>query len=153
MTIPGPTVTPGWYADAYQPGMLRWHDGQQWTAHTHPAAPSPHPGGGQLGQGSHEPFRTAYPYAAPQHGKDKHALHWVVPVDRRGWAIAAGYTGIATLPCFFLAPVALALGIWALVDLRRNGGYGKGRAWFAVVVGAICTPLLLWVVATGAFGS
>ena len=40
--VQAPSATPsghpaGWYADYTGTGMLRWWDGQQWTAHTHPA--------------------------------------------------------------------------------------------------------------------
>jgi hypothetical protein len=34
------TTPPGWYPDAQVPGQNRYWDGQQWTAHTAPAAPS-----------------------------------------------------------------------------------------------------------------
>jgi len=32
-------MQPGWYADPWHPGGLRWWDGWQWTPHTSPAAP------------------------------------------------------------------------------------------------------------------
>ncbi|MDR1450412.1 MAG: DUF2510 domain-containing protein [Propionibacteriaceae bacterium] len=34
---------PGWYSDPNAPQTLRWFDGQQWTAHTQPAAAQPQP--------------------------------------------------------------------------------------------------------------
>ena len=70
---------------------------------------------------------------------DDPAMRWVLPVGRSGWAIAAGYLGlfaVLVLP----APVALAIGIVALRDLKRNPSkLGKGRAIFGLVMGAIGT--------------
>ena len=118
MAHSGAAVDPGWYQDAYAPGVLRWFDGEQWTPHTRSAA------------------------AGPQD-----PLHWVVPVGRRGWAIAAGYVAIVAAFCWLLAPIALGMGVWALVDIKRHGGLGQGRAWFAIATGGVGTLLLLLIVA------
>ncbi|MGX6605227.1 DUF4190 domain-containing protein [Micromonosporaceae bacterium Da 78-11] len=49
---------------------------------------------------------------------------------------------------WFLGPVALGLGIWALVKASRDGSHGRGRAVFAVVVGTLSSALLVLVLAT-----
>lgn len=36
-TLPPPSAPPGWYADPWQPGELRWWDGLRWTHHHAPA--------------------------------------------------------------------------------------------------------------------
>ena len=69
----------------------------------------------------------------------------MVPVGRRGWAITAGYVAIFAAFCWALAPIALGMGLWALVDINRHGGLGRGRAWFAIAVGAVGTLLLLLI--------
>ncbi|MEV2220115.1 DUF2510 domain-containing protein [Nocardia vinacea] len=33
---PAPSLTPGWYPDPANPGVVRWFDGRQWTPHTQP---------------------------------------------------------------------------------------------------------------------
>lgn len=70
-------------------------------------------------------------------------MQWLLPVGRSGWAIAAGYLGLLSLIPIF-APFALATGIIALRDLKKNPHRtGYGRAIFGVVMGSIFTVLVL----------
>ena len=74
------------------------------------------------------------------------ALEWAVPINRSGWAIAAGYVSLVSIPFLMLGPVAIALGVISLVDLRKHPTKkGHGRAWFAIVYGALATALLAYV--------
>ncbi len=59
-------------------------------------------------------------------------------------AIAAAIAIVA----WFLGPIALGLGIWALAKASRDGSHGRGRAIFAVVVGSLSSVLLVLVLAT-----
>lgn len=34
-----PSVRPGWFADPWDPGQLRYHDGLEWTGHVQPTLP------------------------------------------------------------------------------------------------------------------
>ena len=111
-------AAPGWYADPHAPHQWRWFDGRQWTAHTAPVA-------------------TA--------GRDR-SMEVLLPVNRSGLAIAAGYAGLFSILLVF-APVALALGLLALRDLTSKPTVGgRGRAWFGVVAGALGTLGLLVVI-------
>ena len=56
-------------------------------------------------------------------------------------AIAAGYAGMFAV-LVFPAPIALILGIVALRDCHKRSLPGKGRAIFAIVMGAIFSLLL-----------
>ena len=130
----GTTAPAGWYADPYQPGLLRWFDGLTWTDHVAAATPLPptaatvvaHPG-------------RAMPVRPPA---SDGGLHWILPVGRTGLSIAAGYVGLVAMLCFYLAPVSLVLGLLALRELRDPALRGRGRAWFATVVGAIGSAIL-----------
>ena len=63
-------------------------------------------------------------------------LAWAPPGMR--WpALAAGWVGFATIFVWVLAPAAILLGVWDLVDVRRKGGKGAGRGAFALVVGVV----------------
>ena len=67
---------------------------------------------------------------------------WLIPSRTSGWAIAAGYAGMfAIVP--FLAPIALILGMIALRDCKKHSTDGRGRAIFAIVMGAIFSLFLL----------
>jgi uncharacterized protein DUF4190 len=64
--------------------------------------------------------------------------------DLSGYAIAAGYAGLFSL-LILPAPLALGLGIAALRDIRRNGKRGRGRTWFALVLGSLGTVAVLGI--------
>ena len=80
---------------------------------------------------------------------DNAGVRWALPVGRSGWAIAAGYVGLFAV-LLIPAPVALILGIVAIVDIRRHPKrHGMGRAIFGVAMGALFTlPLLILLVLT-----
>ncbi|MBN8646033.1 MAG: DUF4190 domain-containing protein [Planctomycetes bacterium] len=76
---------------------------------------------------------------------DRTFLRIATPMDRSGWAIAAGY---AALFCLIIlpGPLALALGLVALWDLkRRPHKIGRGRAWFGIIAGGLATAVLLLI--------
>jgi uncharacterized RDD family membrane protein YckC len=89
------------------------------------------------------------PLPSPSSSADQ----WLVPVNRSGWCIAAGYLGlfaIIVLP----APAALVVGIIGLRDLRKHPELkGKGRAWFGIIMGGLFTLLLLAVIVSSIVGS
>lgn len=61
-------------------------------------------------------------------------------------AIVAGYVAFLSI-LLVPAPVSLVLGVCALAQLRRRpGAYGRGRAIFAIVMGALFTVALAGVV-------
>jgi hypothetical protein len=74
----------------------------------------------------------------------------ILPVGRTALSIVAGYLGLGAIACF-PAPLALGVGIWAVIDLRRRPGmHGMGRAVFGVVMGAIGTAALVAGIVVGA---
>lgn len=73
---------------------------------------------------------------------------WLLPTNRSGWSIAAGYLGLFSL-LLLPAPFALIAGILGLRDIQRNPGLGgKGRAIFGIVMGGLFSVLLIVVLAT-----
>ena len=127
---PAPATPPpaAWYPDPSVPGQLRWFDGAQWTPHVHPGAPV-----------------QAWPYAQPQGARDR-SVEALIPVNRTGLSIAAGYAGLFAV-LVVTAPIALVLGVLALRDLRDKPDVGgRGRAWFGLVAGALGTLVLVLAV-------
>ena len=112
-------VPAGWYADPSGSPAVRWWDGTQWTDH------------------------VAHP-SAPQHDPASSAMKWMLPLGRSGWAIAAGYAGLFAI-LILPAPLALVLGLVAMFDIRRNRRGGTGRAVFGIVMGALGSALLAFI--------
>jgi len=92
-----------------------------------------------------QPFAAAFAGTAaapPARLGDDPAMRWVLPVGRSGWAIAAGYLAFFSV-LMFPAPFALAIGVIAIRDIKRNPSkHGMGRAVFGVVMGALGTSVL-----------
>ncbi|MDR1383930.1 MAG: hypothetical protein LBJ67_08820 [Planctomycetaceae bacterium] len=70
------------------------------------------------------------------------SLSWILPIHTSGIAILASYAGLLAI-AVFPAPIALTLGIIALIHLRKHPEKkGMGRAIFAIVMGTIFSLLL-----------
>ena len=80
--------------------------------------------------------------------EDNQAMRMIIPIDRSGLAVAAGYLGLVSILVIF-APIALLLGILAIRDIKKNPEkHGMGRAVFAVIMGGIFTVFLfIYVIA------
>jgi len=82
---------------------------------------------------------------------DTPAMRMILPVGRSILAIAAGYAGLFAI-LLFPAPIALILGILAVVDIKKHPEkHGMGRAVFALITGGIFTALLLLFVSLALF--
>jgi hypothetical protein len=74
---------------------------------------------------------------------DDAAIRMLLPVGRSLWAIAAGYFGLFSF-VIFPAPIALVLGIVAILDIKRHPDrHGMGRAIFGLVMGILGTGVLV----------
>lgn len=130
---------PAWYADPQVPGQLRWYDGARWTEHTAPAAPPGYAPPGYAPAGY-----APGGWGAPAQ-RDR-AMEALLPVNRSGLAIAAGYAGLFSILLIF-GPVAILLGVLALRDLAGKPTVGgRGRAWFGIIAGSIGTLVLVLLV-------
>ncbi len=120
----GYAVPPGWYPDPWSMAPLRYFDGSQWTSSLWQQPP---PVAGGL-----DPTSAS--------------TRMLLPVGRTPLAIVAGYVAFLSI-LLVPAPVSLVLGVCALAQLRRRpGAYGRGRAIFAIVMGALFTVALAGVV-------
>ena len=71
------------------------------------------------------------------------AMRMLLPVDRSGYAIDAGYLGLLSVLMIF-APFALVFGMLGVMDIRNNSEkHGMGRVIFGTVMGALFSILLV----------
>ena len=83
---------------------------------------------------------------------DSPAMRMILPVGRSGLAIAAGYVGLFAV-LLVPAPIALILGILAVIDIRRHPEkHGMGRAVFALIMGGIFSILMFIFILSAALG-
>lgn len=156
-SLPYPSSHPSSpYASASYPSSPY---GSSFPDRTAPGAPGYGPAAPGYGPTAHAYGPTAgYGPTAPGYGPvapvDQYgpsgALHWIVPVGRSWQSIVAGYVAILALFVWPVGPVALGLGIWALARARQ-GGHGRGRAVFAVIVGSVASVAAVWALTVGPF--
>jgi uncharacterized membrane protein len=80
-----------------------------------------------------------------QPSQGQKADKWLAPVNRTPLSLIAGYAALFSV-LIIPAPIALGLGIWALIDLKKKPNmWGKGRAWFAVIAGGLFTLVFIAV--------
>lgn len=91
------------------------------------------------------PQNSQTPTPPPQKTTEQKVLEWTVPINRSGWAIAAGYVALFSFPFAFLGPVSVALGIIGLLDARKKQKGGKGRSIFAIVYGGLTSIFFIWI--------
>ncbi len=95
---------------------------------------------------SAHPPTTPGPIPEARNLGDDPIMRIVLPVGRSLWAIAAGYVGLFSV-LLIPAPLALLLGVVAIVDIKRHPKkHGMGRAIFAVIMGALFSVLLAIIV-------
>lgn len=64
-------------------------------------------------------------------------MRMIIPVGRSVWAIVSGYLGFLSV-LLVPAPFAVATGIMAVVEMKRNPKkHGMGRAIFGIVMGTL----------------
>lgn len=77
----------------------------------------------------------------------------LAPRPRSGLAVMAGYLGLCSI-IILPAPIALALGVLALRDLKRRPHLsGRAGAIFGIVMGALGTLVLIWWTVAIAIGT
>lgn len=104
------------------------------------SASAPHPAG---------PYAGAPYQVPPSPGPGAHPsdlVHWLVPLGRPWQSIVAGYLALFALVIWPLGPLAVGFGVAGLRVAAHRHGHGRGRAWFAVVVGVLSTLFLILVV-------
>ena len=81
------------------------------------------------------------------------AMRYIVPGSNvSGIAIAAGYLGLLSL-AMVPAPFALLTGVLAVRAIKRDENKrGLGRAWFGIIMGALGSAALIFVVVASVNG-
>ena len=77
------------------------------------------------------------------HQSSDAGLELLIPINRTGWSIAAGYLGLFSL-IPFIGILAIFISGIAMYDFsRRPDRHGRGRAIFGLVMGILTT--IFWL--------
>jgi hypothetical protein len=97
---------------------------------------------------------TTQPYGTPNPGpirapglgeEPADPVHWLLPLGRSWQSLVGGYVALFAIFIWILGPVSLIFGLLGLYASHRTGVHGRGRAWFAVVVGVLATASSIWL--------
>jgi sugar phosphate permease len=73
---------------------------------------------------------------------ERRLVSFIVPINTNWIAVLAGYLGLLSI-ILIPAPISVIVSLIALKKLKNNPGqYGKGRAWFGLIMGLIGTSVL-----------
>ena len=99
-------------------------------------------------------LETGAPAAGERQPLSENAgMRMLMPIGRSGFAIAAGYLGLAALFTGVAGPFAIVFAILGIRDVKRHERkHGMGRAIFGLVAGIIGTAWLLALIVAGALG-
>jgi hypothetical protein len=77
----------------------------------------------------------------------------LVPIGRSPYAIAAGYAGLLSLAICVLGPIAVLLGVLAILDMRKHPDRtGMPRAILGIVLGCLGSLGLVLLILTLVIG-
>ncbi len=94
-----------------------------------------------------EDFQDPPPGAVPADIGQDAGMRMLLPVGRSPFAIAAGYAGLVSPALCVLGPVAIVLGILAIIDIKRHPErHGMVRAILGIVLGLIGSLMLVMLV-------
>ena len=91
----------------------------------------------------------APPPAPPDYEPPRAAARLVVPA--RGWTRAARWLGLLSV-LVIPAPLAVVAGVRALREGHRSGASDRRWAIFGIVMGAVFSAVLVWLIVAAALG-
>ncbi len=110
-----------------------------------PVAPIKNPETGEVTKAiDHPDLQHAFPPGSANPAKPTGSS--ILPTDNPK-ALAAYYTGVGSLACWFAGPVALILGLKALNLCKENSElHGKGHAITGIILGSLSSLVLVSVI-------
>lgn len=100
------------------------------------------------------PFADTNAYSSPQTDSINPELStpdpilpWLIPVGQSLYAVIAGYTGLLSVGCCPLGPLAILFGILAIFDIRKHPEkHGRVRAILGIILGVVGSLGLIFMI-------